>query len=401
MFRKVFLTAIFIVFQVVCASAQKKEITLARANVKAGKSLAEAEKSMRHLLADSANRDNEKIWLVLFDAVRKQYENVNEQMYLKQRADTAALFMAAYRMFGVLEGLDSIDMRPDGKGNVRPQYRKRHAEYLNALRPNLYNGGLYYMGKKNFGQAYELFATYIDCACQPLFSGYGYANGDRRMPTAAFYSVYCGYKENNAAHTLMYADMAQADTARLDITYQYMADTYRSQADTARCVEVLQSGFARYPRSPYFFSHLFDYYFGKERTDLALALCDDAIAADTTSNVALFAKSSVLLSLGRYDECVALCDRVVAADSCFADAYLNAGLSFYSQAMSIDKNMRHTRDNIAKMKALYAKAMPYMQRYRTLAPGEKGKWGVVLYNIYLNLNMGREFDEIDKLLNER
>ena len=39
-----------------------------------------------------------------------------------------------------------------------------------------------------------------------------------------------------------------------------------------------------------------------------------------------------------------------------------------------------------------------MQEYRKLAPNEKAKWGVPLYTIYLNLNMGREFEEIDKLL---
>ena len=46
----------------------------------------------------------------------------------------------------------------------------------------------------------------------------------------------------------------------------------------------------------------------------------------------------------------------------------------------------------------YKKAMPYLQKYRVLAPGEKDKWALPLYTIYLNLNMGKEFDEIDKLL---
>ena len=67
-------------------NAQKKEISKAKDNVKAGKSLEEAETSMRKLLTDSANKDNEKIWLILFDAVRKQYETVNEQMYLRNYA---------------------------------------------------------------------------------------------------------------------------------------------------------------------------------------------------------------------------------------------------------------------------------------------------------------------------
>jgi hypothetical protein len=39
-----------------------------------------------------------------------------------------------------------------------------------------------------------------------------------------------------------------------------------------------------------------------------------------------------------------------------------------------------------------------MERYRFLKLEEKDKWAAALYNIYLNLNMGREFQEIDRML---
>ena len=105
MIRKLFALFFLLILSLssaVPAAAQRKEIAQAKDNVKAGKKLAEAEASMRHLLADSANRNNDKIWLVLFDAVRKQYEALNEQMYLKQTTDTASLFDVTYRLFGVL-----------------------------------------------------------------------------------------------------------------------------------------------------------------------------------------------------------------------------------------------------------------------------------------------------------
>ena len=72
--------------------AQKKEIQLAKDQVKSGKNLPQAQASMQKLLADSANRSNKKIWNLYFDAVRKQYEQGNEKLYLKQKYDTAQLF---------------------------------------------------------------------------------------------------------------------------------------------------------------------------------------------------------------------------------------------------------------------------------------------------------------------
>lgn len=47
----------------------------------------------------------------------------------------------------------------------------------------------------------------------------------------------------------------------------------------------------------------------------------------------------------------------------------------------------------------YRKALPYLERYRQLAPDMKDRWSRPLYTIYLNLNMGKEFDEIDKIIN--
>lgn len=398
MFRKLCFILMLFAASMQMANAQKKEISLAKDNVKAGKSLEQAEASMRKLLADSTNRKNEKIWLVLFDAVRKQYEAVNEKMYLKQSADTAKLFAVTYRMFGVLEGLDSVDAKPDRKGRVKLVYRKRHAEYLNAFRPNLYNAAVFHTGKKEYQKAFDYFAAYIDCASQPLFSDYKYCSTDKLLPRAAFYALFNGYKTKSAEQTLRYAPIALKDTAKLEMTYQYLAETYRAQNDTLKCLDVLQKGFERYPQTSYFFSHLFDYYFRSGDMKRAVDLCDGAVAADSLNSIALFAKSSVLFAQKRYDECIAVCDKVIALDKQNAGAYLNAGLSYFNQAVELDILKNYQREQRSRMLHLYRKALPYMQTYRKLAPKEQVQWAMPLYTIYLNLNMGKEFDEIDSLM---
>ena len=75
---------IFILTLSYASMAQKKEISQAKEYVKKGTNLDTAEKLMTTLLKDSANRKNEKIWNVLFDAVSKQYDQGNEKLYLKQ-----------------------------------------------------------------------------------------------------------------------------------------------------------------------------------------------------------------------------------------------------------------------------------------------------------------------------
>lgn len=400
MFRKLFLVSLFAFVALAPAFAQKKEISQAKSAIKAGKAV-EAEASMRKLLADSAHRQNEKIWLVLFDAVKKQYEDVNEKMYLKQSTDTAKLFDAAYRMFGVLEALDSVDAMPDKDGRIKLKYRRKHADYLDAYRKNLYTGGSYFLNKQDYPRAFKLFAAYIDCASQPLFETQQYASRDKRLPSAAFYALYSGYRANDAAATLRYKQLAETDTARLPLTLEYEAETYRAQADSVGYLATLEKGFAHDPASGYFFPHLFDYRFQRGDTAQALDVCNRSLAVNAKSTVAMEAKSAVLLTMKRYDECVQVCDSVIAADAAAANAYLNAGLAYFNQAVKIDNAPKHTRAERAEMLALYRKSLKYMQPYRRLAPARSDLWAMPLYTIYLNLNMGKEFVEIDAIMKQK
>lgn len=379
-------------------NAQKKEISLVKDNIKKGTNLEQAESSMANLLKDSANRNNEKIWLTLYEAQKKQYEQGNEKLYLKQDYDTAKLFLSVKKMFQTLEGLDSVDAQTDKKGRVKLVYRKKHAAMLDVHRRNLYNGGAYFVNKQNFKEAYNFFDMYLNCSIQPLFTGYKYDETDKNMPSAAYWAVYCGYKLQDPKATLHYAYWALKDTAHYQYMLQYLAETYKMEKDTMRYVSVLEEGFKKYPRFPFFFPRLIEYYTKNEQYDAALSLCDKALQINDSSNLFKFTKSSVLLSLKRYKECIDLCDSVIAKDSTILGAYLNAGLSYFNQAVEADKALKQTAKQKKEIIQLYKKALPYLEKYRKMVPDEKGLWGLPLYTIYLNLNMGKEFDEIDKLL---
>ncbi len=379
-------------------SAQKKQITQARDFIKSGNNLDKAEKLMADLLEDSANRTNMKIWTTRFEAVKAQYDQGNEKLYLKQQYDTAALFNATIKMFSVLEQMDSIDAMPDSKGEVRLKYRKGHAEYLNIYRPNLFNGGAYFINKKNYSRAFDFFDAYIDCAYQPLFTGYPYLENDKNMPQAAYWAAYCGYKENDVAKTGKYLDLAMRDSTKRDFLLQFKCEMLKQKGDTAGYVNALREGFESYPSFPFFFPRLIDYYSEHDMQDEAMAVVNRALAIDSTNTLYRFTKSTVLLNTGKYDACIDICKRLLAENDSLADAYFNLGLAYFNKAIELDKVAQKAASVRRKITENYTKSRPYMERYRQLAPDQKQKWASVLYTIYLNLNMGKEFDEIDRLM---
>lgn len=385
----------------VAASAQKKEIQTAKDQVKAGKNLDQAAASMKKLLADSANRTNRKIWTIYFDAVRKQYEQGNEKLYLKQKYDTAQLFNYTRQLFEVAFQYDSVETAPDRKGRRDFEFRKGHSDYLAHIRSNLYNGGIWFLNKKKYPDAYKFFDCYIECASQPMFKQRNYGEKDKHLPTAAYYAVYSGYKMKDPKATLHHSYEALKDTVHYNYMLQYLAETYMLEKDTARYVASLKEGFKRVPTFPYFFPRLVEYYVVRNQLDSAMKVVNEALTVVPDSDVYLAAKSNLLLEQGKLQECIEVSKKVIEVNQKLSDPYYNAGICYFNLAVEQDKNSHNSRKVREQVEENYKKALPYLVKYREMEPKEQGKWAFPLYTIYLNLNMGKEFDEIDKVMKQK
>jgi hypothetical protein len=375
----------------------RQDLSQARTYIKnRNKNYDKAEQLMNGLLKDSANRDNKHIYQVLLESVKGQYDQANERLYLKQKQDTAAFFNLARRMFTVAFTLDSLDMRPDKKGRVNPEYRTKYSSMLNTYRPNIFNGGTFFVRKANWKEAFTFMDTYIDCARQPLFSAHNYHETDKRLADAAYWATYSGYKQHDADMTLRHGSLALKDTAHADFTLQFMAEAYRWKNDDSSYIKTLEEGFRRYPQFTYFFPHLADAYNETRQYEKALALADSALQVCDTCELFLFAKSSALLRMEQWEESVRYSRLAMTRNDSLPEPYFNAGMAYVKMADQLDAN----KDK-KKYKDYYQRARTYMEYYRMLMPKEQEKWAPLLYRIYLNLNLGKQFDEIDKLLNKK
>jgi len=388
----------FLVLAVMAFSAspaQRKELSQARTILKSGKRVEEAEKLMTNLLKDTVNRTNKRIYALWYESVLMQYQAVNEKLYMKQKQDTAQFYNLTRRLFTVAETLDSLDARPNNKGKVSLEYRQENAEQLLKYRPNLYYACTYFIRKGDYKTAYAYGEAYMDCARQPLFADHRLDSLDARMPEVAYWTTYCGYRQDNPVLTLRYRQLALQDTARRESTLQFIAEARRQLKDDSLYVATLRKGFAYAPENNYFFPRLMDFYNTRGDYQRALSTVDEALRHNSRSELFLFAKSTVLFNIGRYDESIALSDTLIAMNDSLPEPYYNAGTAYINKALKL-----HPLREKKQVRSTYSLARPYMERYRKLAPQQKQKWGPALYRIYLNLNMGKQFDEIDRLLKE-
>ena len=373
--------------------AQRKQIGEARTILKSGKNLEQAEKLMTDLLKDSANLENTRKYDIWLQAVEKQYLALNEKMYLKQKVDTTQFFDLAKRMFVIAERLDSVDAKPGKNGKVNPEYRKDNAAKMQGYRPNIYYGGAHHLKKGDFKTAFGFFEMYLDCDRQPLFTGYDFMYKDPKMGEVAYWATYCGYRMNDPLLILRHAATAQRDEQKLEYTLQYMAEAWEKLEDDSMYTATLWQGFRKYPKSNYFFPRLMDNYNRRGNYKLADSVVNEALKTDSLNELFLFAKSTVMLNLRKYGDCLKFSDQLIELNPNLADIYYNGGLACLNIAQRMD-----SRKYKKQIKKMYEKARPYMEKYREMAPDEVDKWAPALYRIYFNLNMGKQFDEIDKLL---
>jgi tetratricopeptide (TPR) repeat protein len=156
-------------------------------------------------------------------------------------------------------------------------------------------------------------------------------------------------------------------------------------------------GYNEYPEHPYFFPRLADYFTAKGQYDDVLKLTEQGLKTNADNQLFLLAQSIAQLNAGYYDECLKTSERLIALNDTMPEAYFNIATVHLNRALKLEQE-NEPRKNHAQLVKLYQDARPYMEAYRKLAPDDKKRWAPALYRIYLNLNMGKRFDEIDRVL---
>lgn len=367
--------------------AQKKEIQQARDNVKAGKNLDQVEKSMLKLLEDSTQMHNIKVYRLLNASIQKQYFQLNEKLYLKQSVDSATFFHTLNRTYNHAFRTDSIF----------PSERKNYANFLYTYLPNLYAGGAYFFKKEKYSEAYELFDTYIECKNHPIFESHNKEN--HQVKASSFRALCCGYRMKDYKKTVKHSKQALMFKPGNMVAMKYLADTYQKADSTyARYIELLDSGFVKYPCEEYFFTRLLNHHMAHQEQDKSLEIANKAIEKCPQNVLYRYAKAHILLSMENFADCISAADSTIALSDSISDSYYIGGIANVYLAEQLKDMAVKSKDEKQKMLDYYAAALPYFEKYRAREPERVDKWGSPLYNIYLNLNKGKEFEEIYKLL---
>ena len=381
-------------------------------NVKEAKSIAgevkpdfaKAEQLINEALTNPETKDNAATWDVAGYIQKRINEKEMENAYLRKPYDTLKVYNSVLNMYNYYVKCDELAQIPNEKGKIKNKYRSANSKTILAERPNLINGGIQYFNLNKNEDALKYFAAYVDAATLPMMEKENLLEKDTILPQVAYYATLAADRVGDKDAVMKYAQYALKDKENGQFAMQLLTDAYKAKGDTAKRVEKLQEGIVKFPENQYFFANLVDYYSSSNQNDKAMQFADDMLAKDPNNKLYLYVKAYLYHNMKDYEKAIEFYKKTLDIDPAYAEACSNLGLVYLLQAQEYadkapaDINDPNYATAQAEIKKFYEAAKPYYEKARELKPDQKDLWLQGLYRVYYNLNMGPEFEEIEKMM---
>lgn len=402
--KKVFLTATLLIASA-CVFAQESNVKEAK-SIAAGTNpdFAKAEQLISSALNDPSTKNDPETWNVAGMVQKRIDEKEMEKAYLKKPYDTLKVYSSILNMYQYFLKCDELAQIPNEKGKIKNKYRKDNATTMLMERPNLINGGIQYFNLNKNDEALKYFGTYIDSATYPMLETTGVQKKDTLLAQVSYYATLAADRISDRAAVKKYAPLALEDKDGGKYAMQLLAETYKAEKDSVQFLKTIQEGVTKFPENQYFFANLIDYYSARNENDKAMQFADDMLAKNSNNKLYVYVKAYLYHNMKQYDNAITYYEKAIQLDPNYAEAYSNLGLAYLMKAQEFsDKATTNVNDPKyvkaqATIKAFYEKAKPYYEKARQLKPDAKELWGQGLYRVYYYLNMGPQFEEIEKVI---
>ena len=171
--KKVLFTAALL-FGAFTVSAQQSVVKEAKSLLK--KNPAQGAQVIEAALTNPETASDPNTWQLAGDLQKAIYDGENEKIYLSQAGQSAApdmekMYSSLAKMFEYYIKCDNLEQEGLASGKIRKaKLRKKNAEALFMVRPNLANGGVEAFNVNDYAKAQKFFGMYVDVIEEPIFA---------------------------------------------------------------------------------------------------------------------------------------------------------------------------------------------------------------------------------------
>ena len=367
-----------------------------------GKRGADAVKMVDNLAKDSVLAFEPKLYDMGKQAQMLVNDVENEKVYLKRPYDTVNFFNSTYGIYEQILKCEKIEQKMLAEKGRKMKYHKGNRAIIHRYYPNLCAAGRFFYAKKRYKDVTRFMEMVLDVPTYPIWGEDRSVIKSEEYVDNAYLYLRSAFFNKEYAKVSRYKDMVLDIPEYRNQTMELLTLSAFALKDSTAYLNYLKQGLMEFPKSPFFFTRLTDHFTEKKDYRAALVLADSMLNIDNDNLLFLVSKSVALLNLQRNVESIEVSEKILLLDSSLVTTNYYIGAAYCNLAnnlmLPININSAAYKQVSFKQKSYYEKALPYMERYRKAKPEEKKKWAPLLYRIYLSLNMGKEFDEIEKVL---
>jgi tetratricopeptide (TPR) repeat protein len=360
------------------AMAQKGKVTSALNYIDQG-ILDKAKDDVDQALANESTKD----WFNTYFAKGKLCQAVFASKDPKMNALYADPLTEAYTAYE-----KALELDP--KGTIKKKMIT--GTIFNSLAINLYNQGSAKFEAKDYAGALKSFEIQIKVTESDMYVG--------AVDTGMYYNAgLASVNSGKFADAVKYFQKC-ADMKYMGITpFFQMSEAYLSLGDTAQAESVLTGLNSKFPNDKNITLQLIDLYIKSGRNADALKYIKLAKEIDPTNYSLYYASGIIFLNENKYDEAIPELTKSIELKSDVYDTQYGLGAAYINKAADMFKaaneivDVKKYSDAIDQANAIYAKALPYMEKANELKPNDIYTMGR-LQELYYRLKMTDKYTDI-------
>lgn len=336
-----------------------------------------------------------------------------------QPLDTAMFVNALDKMVDFANLSYKYDNTPNAKGKVAPKYNNDNYQTVSTCLDYFFYAG-YFLSTTDKARAAEYFQKHIDLPnCPMLVSKRDsiYAAKKDNYDQAAFFSCILNYeleRYDKVLDALKGGIDGKSENAH-DLYLMKAESALKSTGDSIAYLNVLQEAIENMEDNSRFCETLLAYYYERSDAQGAHQVADKIIANRPDNASAHYMKGCVYMNIERNFPDARKCfEKALAINPDDANSNGNMGFAFINEARDrrlngefpmLDKKVvtgdvqtKKYNEQLEALREYYRQARVYMEKYRDLQPERSKTWASALQQIYFNLGMEAEAQQMDDIM---
>ena len=166
-----------------------------------------------------------------------------------------------------------------------------------------------------------------------------------------------------------------------------------------------KEGITKFPSDLYYSQSLIHYYDSRNQSEELGKLADELMANDPSNPLFVYLKGYIAHQKEDFDTAIEWYEKTLQVDPNYENALSNLGRCYlikaqeYSAAQSSVKvtDKKKLAEDKKVLEGYYNKALPLLEKLRTVAPDKHDLWLTNLTNCYYNLKMADKLKELEDL----